>query len=94
MPFLPPNQQRQSTEGKCPVIQSCPDCITDIKQKRMTYYVCPQVERMEVILLDLFSLNYVITSAVTLITSRFIVFHEIPWKHENSVETGKFFGLA
>jgi len=60
----------------------------------MTYYVCPQVERMEVILLDLFSLNYVITSAVTLITSRFIVFHEIPWKHENSVETGKFFGLA
>jgi len=46
---------------------------------------------MEVILLDLCSLNYVITLAVTLIASHF---YQIPWKRERSVATGKFRGSA
>jgi len=44
----------------------------------------PQVVQMEVILLDLFTLNYVITSAISFITSHFIKFHG------NSAAMGKF----
>ena len=53
-----------------------------------------QVELVEVILLDLFTLNYVVTLGITLITGRFIKLLEIQWKHGNSAATGKFHGLA
>ena len=43
---------------------------------------------MGVILLDLFTLNYVVTLEVTGIASCFIKLSEIPWKHGNSVVMG------
>ena len=47
-----------------------------------------QAEQVEVILQDFFSLNYVITSAIALIGSRFIKLHKIPWKYGNTAAMG------
>jgi len=58
---------------------------TDIKRNKCVW---PLVERIEVILLDLFTLNYIVISAIALITGCFIKFHrkvEIPQQWVNSV---------
>jgi len=52
------------------------------------------VEQMEVISLDLLSLNYVVTSAITLITHCFTKFSEILRKRWNYAATGKFCSSA
>jgi len=44
----------------------------------------PQAKRMKVILLDLFLVNYIVTSAVMLIAGCFVKFHAILWHQVNS----------
>jgi len=54
-----------------------PSRLTD-RHKNRNDCVRPEAERMEVILLDLFTVNYIVTSTVILISSHFIKFRKIP----------------